>query len=128
MATAEDGFDDFFGASYRRLVGQLCAVTGSLEDAEDCCQEAYARAAARWHTVRAYDCPEAWVRRVALNLASNRLRRLRRELAARVCLESTRIPQATLSGESVDLMNCMQRLSLRPTSRLISSLHRRTDR
>jgi RNA polymerase sigma-70 factor (ECF subfamily) len=52
-------------------------VTGSLEDAEDAVQEAFARASTRWATLREYEMPEAWVRRVALNLATSGLRRTR---------------------------------------------------
>ncbi|MGL5818651.1 MAG: sigma-70 family RNA polymerase sigma factor [Phycicoccus sp.] len=63
---------------YLRLVTQLVAVTGDLAEAEDVVQEAFVRAAERWSTVRHYDAPEAWVRRVALNLALSTLRRARR--------------------------------------------------
>jgi RNA polymerase sigma-70 factor (ECF subfamily) len=78
----DDDFEDFYQASYPRLVGQLTVMTGSLEDAEDAVQEAFARASTRWARLRAYDAPEAWVRRVALNLATSGLRRARRQLAA----------------------------------------------
>jgi RNA polymerase sigma-70 factor (ECF subfamily) len=78
----DDDFEDFYQASYPRLVGQLTVLTGSLEDAEDAVQEAFARASTRWARLRAYDAPEAWVRRVAVNLATSGLRRTRRQLAA----------------------------------------------
>ena len=80
MRTDKD-FEDFYQANYPRLVGQLTVVTGSLEDAEDAVQEAFARASTRWARLRAYDAPEAWVRRVALNLATSGLRRARHQLA-----------------------------------------------
>jgi RNA polymerase sigma-70 factor, ECF subfamily len=78
----DDDFEDFYQASYPRLVGQLTVMTGSLEDAEDAVQEAFARASTRWARLRGYEAPEAWVRRVALNLATSGLRRTRRQLAA----------------------------------------------
>jgi RNA polymerase sigma-70 factor, ECF subfamily len=78
----DDDFGAFYQASYHRLVGQLTAMTGSREDAEDAVQEAFARASTRWARLRDYDTPEAWVRRVALNLATSGLRRTRRHLAA----------------------------------------------
>ena len=78
----DDGFARFYTASYQRLLGQLFAFTGDLAEAENLLQEAYARAFARWAQMRAYDHPEAWVRRVALNLAAMRARRLRRRAAA----------------------------------------------
>ena len=54
----------------------------SHADAEDAVQEAFARASTRWARLRDYDAPEAWVRRVAFNLATSGLRRARRQLAA----------------------------------------------
>jgi RNA polymerase sigma-70 factor, ECF subfamily len=75
-------FDAFYRDSYARLVRQLWAVTGSRQDAEDVLQEAFVRAAARWGRVGAYELPEAWVRQVAIRLARNELRRVRRGLAA----------------------------------------------
>jgi RNA polymerase sigma-70 factor (ECF subfamily) len=84
----DDDFKDFYQASYPRLVGQLTVLLGSLEDAEDAVQEAFARASTRWARLRAYDVPEAWVRRVALNLATSGLRRARRQLAALARLQT----------------------------------------
>ena len=78
----DDSFAAFYTASYQRLLGQLFAVTGDLAEAENLLQEAYARAFARWAQVHAYDRPEAWVRRVALNLAAVAARRLRRRAVA----------------------------------------------
>jgi RNA polymerase sigma-70 factor, ECF subfamily len=75
-------FDAFYRESYAGLVRQLWAVTGSRQDAEDVVQEAFVRAAARWGRVGAYELPEAWVRQVAIRLARNELRRVRRGLAA----------------------------------------------
>lgn len=37
-------FDAFYAATHRRIVGQIYAMTGNLHEAEDCAQEAYARA------------------------------------------------------------------------------------
>jgi RNA polymerase sigma-70 factor (ECF subfamily) len=62
-----------------RLVGRLTVMTGSRE--EDAVQEAFARASTRWARLRDYDMPEAWVHRVALNLATSGLRRTRRQRA-----------------------------------------------
>jgi predicted RNA polymerase sigma factor len=87
-AMGDDGFAAFYTASYQRLLGQLFAVTGDLAEAENLLQEAYARAVVRWAQVRAYDRPEAWVRRVALNLAAMAARRLR--AGPRRCCDWTR--------------------------------------
>jgi RNA polymerase sigma-70 factor, ECF subfamily len=62
-------FDAFYTGSVRRLVGQLHAMTGSKAEAEDCVQEAYARAWQRWDKVSGYGDPEAWVRTVAYRVS-----------------------------------------------------------
>jgi RNA polymerase sigma-70 factor (ECF subfamily) len=62
-------FDAFYNGSVRRLIGQLHAMTGSRVEAEDCVQEAYARAWQRWDKVSDYGDPEAWVRTVAYRVS-----------------------------------------------------------
>jgi len=69
----EDFVHELYDASYRRLVGQLTAVTGNREEAEDVVQEAFARALLHSRTLIATDNPEAWVRTVAVNAARSRL-------------------------------------------------------
>jgi hypothetical protein len=74
-------------------------------------QEAYARAFARWAQVCAYDYPEAWVRRVALNLAAMAARRLRRRAVALWRLgPPTAAPE--LSPELLDLHHALRALPL----------------
>jgi RNA polymerase sigma-70 factor (ECF subfamily) len=77
----EQRFEAFYAAVFGRLVGQLYLVTGDLHEAEDVVQEALTRAAMRWARLRDYEVPEAWVRRVAMNLASDGFRRARRRVA-----------------------------------------------
>ncbi len=80
---ADDGeFDHFYLRTYGRVVAELYGVVGSVQEAEDTVQEAFARASVRWQRLREYDHPDAWVRRVALNLAASSLRRSTRKLAA----------------------------------------------
>src|SRR4029450_5912373 len=79
----DDGFAAFYASSYRRLLGQLFAVTGDLAEAENVLQEAYARAFARWSRVGAYALAQAWGGRGASNrapMADGRLRRRSRAL------------------------------------------------
>jgi RNA polymerase sigma-70 factor (ECF subfamily) len=98
----EERFEEFYDAVYGRLVGQLFLVTGELHDAEDAVQEALTRAAARWARLREYEVPEAWVRRVAMNLATDGFRRARRRLAVAVRLRPTADPDPpTLDGLAV---------------------------
>jgi RNA polymerase sigma-70 factor, ECF subfamily len=73
--SAEDDFERCFKASYRRLVGELTVVTTSQAEAEEVVQEAFGRLWRAWAQVCAYDNVEAWVRRVAINVAIDRWRR-----------------------------------------------------
>jgi RNA polymerase sigma-70 factor (ECF subfamily) len=101
-------FDEFYASNYGRLVVQLYAVTGSLPDAEDAVQEAFARASVHWGRVRAYELPEAWVRRVALNVAFTGLRRARRRMEALTRAEPP--PPPPLPGATVELVEALGRL------------------
>ncbi|HEV2922235.1 MAG TPA: sigma factor, partial [Actinomycetota bacterium] len=55
-------FDEFFAATYGRLVGLLYAVLHDRAQAEDAVQDAFASALVRWPVLRRYHDPEAWVR------------------------------------------------------------------
>jgi RNA polymerase sigma-70 factor (ECF subfamily) len=72
-----DDFDAFYTTTAPALVRQVHALTGDLAEAQDCVQEAYARAWQRWSTIHRYDAPAAWVRQVACRLAVSRFRRAR---------------------------------------------------
>ncbi|WP_345627350.1 SigE family RNA polymerase sigma factor [Rugosimonospora acidiphila] len=78
-STAADGqgdFDEFYAAKFDVLRSQLFAYLGDRAEAQDVVQEAFCRAYSRWERIRRYEDPYSWVRRVAWNLATSRLRRL----------------------------------------------------
>jgi RNA polymerase sigma-70 factor, ECF subfamily len=107
----DDDFAAFYAGSYRRLLGQLFALTGDLAEAENHLQEAYARAFVRWSRVGGYDLPEAWVRRVALNLAAMADRSLRRRARALLRLGPPPVVPE-LSPEVIDLHDALRALPL----------------
>lgn len=74
---ATGSFDDFYQATSKRVVRTTYALTGDLEEARDCTQEAYERAWKRWGFVERHADPEAWVRSTAHRLAISRWRRSR---------------------------------------------------
>jgi RNA polymerase sigma-70 factor (ECF subfamily) len=80
-------------------------------DQEDVVQEALARASMRWTRLRAYDAPEAWVRRVALHLAADRARRGRRRLAALRRLGPP-APTPPVQVEDLALLEALRGLSI----------------
>ncbi len=83
--------DEDFGAFYARefiaMVSLASSVSGDMSVAEDLAQEAFHKASDRWDDLSTYDKPGTWVRRVVINLALNRKRRLAREAAALLRLE-----------------------------------------
>jgi RNA polymerase sigma-70 factor (ECF subfamily) len=81
-------FEELYTSAFGRLVGQLFLITGDLHEAEEVVQEAFTRAAGRWQRLRDYELPEQWVRRVAINLATDGRRRVRRRLAVLAQLDA----------------------------------------
>lgn len=78
----------FCRAEWPRLVGALSLYIGDGLVAEDLAQEALARACRDWRKVRRLDSPEAWLHRVAINLANSHFRRRAAWRRARVRVES----------------------------------------
>lgn len=64
-----------YARSSARLIGLLTSIGGSRSDAEEVAHDAYVKLLPRWHEVRSYDDPEAWVRTVAVRLLISRGRR-----------------------------------------------------
>src|SRR5258708_4812307 len=77
-AVSADEFAEFYAASFRRLVGQLYAMTGDGSEAQDAVQEAFVRAWANRSSLHASASPEAWVRSTAWRIAVSRWHRTRR--------------------------------------------------
>lgn len=73
----EQEFDAFYTSSFHRITGQLYAMIGDRDEAQECVQEAFVRAWAERHKLRQVDHPEAWVRTTAYRLAVSRWRRTR---------------------------------------------------
>ena len=78
----DDDIAALFRAHYDRLVRTLAVVCGDAELAADAVQEAFIRAHGRWRSIRHYEDPVGWVRRVALNLLRDDHRRTTRKLRA----------------------------------------------
>lgn len=65
----------FAAAQHGRIVGLLVLHTGDPGVAQELAQDAMARLVEHWPKVQRMDNPQAWLTRVALNLAASRYRR-----------------------------------------------------
>lgn len=82
-------FEVFYREEYSSVVALAYGLSGSSWAAEDLAQEAFLRAHSDWARVGTMASPSGWVRRVAMNLAMSRFRRIRSEAAARLRLVPT---------------------------------------
>ena len=73
---AED-FDRLYRQAYPRIVATLSGMLRDREAAEDCAQEAFVRAFRAWPRWRPAAPAEAWLHRVAINVAVSHRRRER---------------------------------------------------
>jgi RNA polymerase sigma-70 factor, ECF subfamily len=76
------GFSGFYEMEYRRTLRIVYALCGSWSVAEEVCQDAFLRAYRDWDDIAQMERADAWVRRVACNLATSRFRRLMLETRA----------------------------------------------
>lgn len=97
-AVGAGSFESFYAAEHRHVVRIVYALCGSWTVAEEVTQEAFLKALRRWSSMQEMDRPDAWVRRVACNLATSRFRRLAIEARALLRLSSR---AAEPQGESL---------------------------
>ena len=100
------GVDEVLAATHRdewgRIVATLLRLTGDLDLAEECAQDAFARAQERWPSDGVPDRPGAWLTTTARNRAIDRLRQDAAE--QRRLLRATRepAPQPAPAGDFPD--------------------------
>jgi RNA polymerase sigma-70 factor (ECF subfamily) len=114
---------ELYAASYRRLLGQLIGVTGSVTEAEDVVQEAFVRGLDRPRRLLGADNPEAWLRTVAVNLARSRWRRAQRLVGL-----APRLVEKPRDGDTDGHVVLLQALRKLPASqREVIALHHLAD-
>lgn len=111
MGDAE-AYSDLYERRYAVLVGQVFVVTTDRGEAEEAVQEAFGRLWSRWSRISRYESPEAWVRRVALNIAMKRWRRARRgdQLVQQSYAGTGLVSEGATSGGRLDLIAALRRL------------------
>jgi len=110
VVRARPEFGAFYEREYRQVVGLAFVLTDDRTAAEDLAQEAFASAYRRWTEVGGMDQPGAWVRRVVVNKAMSRFRRIAVEGRALIRMyEAPASPPA--SADSVAVWEAIRRLS-----------------
>ncbi|MBR7831717.1 SigE family RNA polymerase sigma factor [Actinospica durhamensis] len=124
MAAGLD-YDEFYHATFHRVVGQVFAMTGSLAEAEDSVQEAYARAWQSWNKISEYEDPEAWVRSVAFRISVSSWRKTMSRFTAHK-RQAQSEEQPALSPDRLAIMNALRLIT--PEQRQVIVLHHFLDR
>jgi len=113
------GFDAFYAVTASKLVGELYLMCGNWAEAEDCLQEAYMRAWARWPSVSTYSRPDAWLRTVAWRVAIGRWRRVQSAARAWERLRAAGDPIVELEPEDMSVLRVIQRLPFKQREALV---------
>jgi RNA polymerase sigma-70 factor (sigma-E family) len=103
-------FEEAFEDLYLRAYGVAYQLLGRRSEAEDVAQETLARAYVRWRRIRSY--AEAWVVRVAGNLAIDAWRR-RQRVDTDAATERRGATEPGPDGQRVDLHRALEILSPR---------------
>ena len=115
-------FEEFYAANYGRVTALVTALLGDRNEADDIAQEAFTRALARWPRLAGYELPEAWVRRVAMRLAIDSGRRIRRALRTMPLLRPAGRPAEPEPGDALPftaLGRALSRVPLREREVLV---------
>lgn len=119
-------FDEFYDASFRRVVGQVYAMVGSLTEAEDSVQEAFARAWQNWSKISAYGDAEAWVRSVAFRISVSSWRKAVNRFTAHRRRAEQEEHQPAMSPDRLAVVNALRKID--PELRQVIVLHHLLDR
>jgi hypothetical protein len=63
-------FEEFYEASFRRLLPALCLISGNRFEAEEVAQEAFVRVFERWDRVGMLEDPTGYLFRVSMNVSA----------------------------------------------------------
>ena len=107
-------YEAFFREQFPKAARTAALVVGDVQEGMDVAQEAMARAYQHWRKVSMMDRPDAWVLKVATNLALSRLRRRQ----PRPVVDDPPAPEpATLDAELLEAVR-----SLSPAQRSVIAL------
>ena len=106
-----DAVRAIYELSYSRLVGVVSVAAGGRAEAEECVQESFIRLLREWPAVSQFDSPEAWTRKVAFRLLSNRRRKARNGVKALLRMGPPSSAPAP-TGDALDVQRALASLPL----------------
>ena len=115
-------FERLYRNTYRRILGTLITVLGDKAAAEDCAQDTYERAYRAWSSWRPEAPVEAWLHRIAINVAVSDRRRVRLRQAGELVRRLGRPsppPDPTGLAERSDLIRALRKLPTKQAAALV---------
>jgi len=119
---SEADFERLYRNTYRRILGTLITLVRDVPTAEDCAQETFERAYRSWSSWRPDAPVEAWLHRIAINVAisDRRYQRLRQagEIVRRLGRPGPGEDPALLAEQS-DVFKAIQKLPTKQAAALV---------
>ncbi|HXI96405.1 MAG TPA: RNA polymerase sigma factor [Candidatus Acidoferrum sp.] len=115
-------FERLYRNTYRRILGTLITLLGDPAAAEDCTQDTFERAYKSWATWRPDAPVEAWLHRIAINVAVSDRRRHRLRQAGELVKRLGRpapTPDPSTLAERSDLIRELRKLPTKQAAALV---------
>ncbi len=122
VAGSEGDFERLYRNTYRRVLGTLIALVRDVPAAEDCAQETFERAYRAWSTWRPDAPVEAWLHRIAINVAISDRRRHRLRQAGELVKRLGRPgpgPDPSLVAERSEVFDAIRKLPPKQAAALV---------
>jgi len=119
---SEADFERLYRDTYRRILGTLFTLVRDRATAEDCTQETFERAYRSWASWRPDAPVEAWLHRIAINVAISNGRRQRLRQAGELIRRLGRPdpgPDPAVVAERSDLVDAIKKLPTRQAAALV---------
>ncbi len=119
---SEADFERLYRNTYRRILGTLITLLRDKATAEDCAQETFERAYRNWKTWKPDAPVEAWLHRIAINVAISDRRHQRIRQAGEMIRRLGRPgqgPDPAVVAERSDLLAAMKKLPTKQAAALV---------
>jgi RNA polymerase sigma-70 factor (ECF subfamily) len=116
-------FDRLYRESYHRILYTLMGILRDREAAEDCAQETFARAYRAWRHWKPEAPPEAWLHRIALNVATSHRRRERRHRLGAILRRDEPSPPGLDPHGASELLAALRRIPARDAALIVLRHH-----